>query len=280
MNGTMKTQGVARITQSRVGTADADHAPFASYVIAAAACGVTTLIATPLLQYFDPPNIVMLFLLAVLLIAMKLGSGPGVMSAFLSVALFDFFFVPPRFTFLVDDVQYLLTFAVMLVVALITAYLVANVRRQAAIADARARHAHALYEMARKLAGALTLVEVEHIAREFLHDTLEVESVITMRSGYGVVTAGGGPVPDWVDTGVVAMASHQSTLADLSAKMPNIYFPLLASKHLYGVLAMHASDERATLLSEHLDLLDMVASLVSIVMERLAADRDKKPSAS
>jgi hypothetical protein len=43
---------------------------------------------------------------------------------------------------------------------------------------------------------------------------------------------------------------------------------------------MHASDERATLLSEQLDLLDTVASLVSIVMERLAAGRDKKPSAS
>jgi GAF domain-containing protein len=76
------------------------------------------------------------------------------------------------------------------------------------------------------------------------------------------------------------MASHESTLADLRAKMPNIYFPLLASKRLYGVLAMRASDERATLLSEHLDLLDTVASLVSIVMERLAPGREKKPGAS
>jgi two-component system sensor histidine kinase KdpD len=211
---------------------------------------------------------------------MQLGHGPGVVSAFLSVALFDFFFVPPRFSFAVEDAQYLLTFAVMLVVALITAHLVANVRRQAAIADSRSRQAHALYEMARQLAAAHTLMDVERITREFLHDTVDVDSVITMRSDYGVVTAGAGPVPDWVDTGVVAMASHEWTLADLSAKMPNIYFPLIASRRLCGVLAMRASDERAALLSEHLDLLDTVASLVSIVMERLARVLEKKPSAS
>ena len=168
----------------------------------------------------------------------------------------------------------------MLVVALIAAHLVANVRRQAAIADSRAQQAHALYEMARQLAGPLTLMEVEFITREFLHDTLGIDSVIAMRSDTGVVTVGAGPVPDWVDSGVVAMASHESTLADLRAKMPNVYFPLLASKRLYGVLAMRASDERATLLSEHLDLLDTVASLVSIVMERLAPGREKKPGAS
>jgi two-component system sensor histidine kinase KdpD len=200
MDAAMKTQGLARVTRIGVGTLDAGHALLARHFIAAAACGVTTLIATPLLPYFDPPNIVMLFLLTVLLVAMKLGYGPGVMSAFLSVALFDFFFVPPRFSFAVDDAQYLLTFAVMLVVALIAAHLVANVRRQAAIADSRAQHAHALYEMARQLAGPLTLMEVERITREFLHDTLGIDSAIAMRSDTGVVTVGAGPVPDWVDT--------------------------------------------------------------------------------
>jgi hypothetical protein len=61
MDAIMKTQGITRITRNGVGTWGADHAPFASYLIAAAACGVTALIATPMLQYFDPPNIVMLF---------------------------------------------------------------------------------------------------------------------------------------------------------------------------------------------------------------------------
>ena len=49
--------------------------------------------------------------------SVRYGRGPAVLAAFLSVAAFDFFYVPPRFSFAVSDVQYLLTFAVMLVVA-------------------------------------------------------------------------------------------------------------------------------------------------------------------
>ena len=45
---------------------------------------------------------------------MRFGRGPAVLAAFLNVAAFDFFFVPPRLSFAVSDVQYLLTFAVML----------------------------------------------------------------------------------------------------------------------------------------------------------------------
>ena len=84
------------------------------------ACAATTLIATPLLAYLDLANIVMLFLLTVLIIAVNLGLKPALLAAFLSVALFDFFFVPPRFSFDVQDGQYLVTFVVMLVVAIIT----------------------------------------------------------------------------------------------------------------------------------------------------------------
>ena len=75
----------------------------------------TALIATPLLAYLDLANIAMLFLLVVVLVAVRFGRGPSVMATCVSVACFDFFFVPPRFTFAVSDFQYLITFVVMLV---------------------------------------------------------------------------------------------------------------------------------------------------------------------
>ena len=78
----------------------------------------TTLLATPLLGHLDLANIVMLFLLTVLLIAVSLGRGAAVLAAVLSVLLFDIFFVPPRFSLAVNNIQYLVTFAVMLVTAL------------------------------------------------------------------------------------------------------------------------------------------------------------------
>ena len=61
-----------------------------------AACLATALLAAPLSGYFDLANIVMLFLLTVVLVAVRLGRGPAVLAAFVSVGLFDFFYVPPR----------------------------------------------------------------------------------------------------------------------------------------------------------------------------------------
>ncbi len=99
----------------------------------------TALVATPLLPYFDLANIVMLFLLDRRAGRGALGRGPAVLATFVSVAAFDFFFVPPRLSFAVSDVQYLVTFAVMLAVGLITAQLTAGLRFQARVASHRER---------------------------------------------------------------------------------------------------------------------------------------------
>jgi two-component system sensor histidine kinase KdpD len=97
----------------------------------------------------------MIFLLTVFLVARFLGRGPAVVTAFLSLALFDVIFVPPRFSFAVTDIQYLVTFAVMLTVGLVTAGLTAGLQQQAEAARERELQAQGLYELARELAGVI-----------------------------------------------------------------------------------------------------------------------------
>lgn len=96
-------------------------------------CGLVSVICLPLLNHLDLANIIMLYLLAVVLIAVYLGRGPAALAAFGSVALFDFVFVPPRFSFSVHDGQYLITFSVMLIVALLIGYLVNRLKEQVEI---------------------------------------------------------------------------------------------------------------------------------------------------
>lgn len=115
------------------------RSPWPDYAKAALAVIAVALLGAPLLGQFDLANIAMLFPLAVLFAAIRLGRGPAVFAAFLSVALFDFFFVHPHFTLAVSDLQYLLTFAVLLAVALTTAELVARLRRERDTAEARAQ---------------------------------------------------------------------------------------------------------------------------------------------
>jgi two-component system sensor histidine kinase KdpD len=101
-----------------------------SYAGAVLACLFTAGVARLLLPWVDPTNIVMLFLLSVFLVAWLLGRGPALLASFLAVALFDFLFIQPHFSFAVADAQHLITFAVMLAVALVTGQLAAVARER------------------------------------------------------------------------------------------------------------------------------------------------------
>jgi len=150
------------------------------YFYATLICAGIAIAATPLLHHIELTNIVMLFLLGVVFVAYRFGRGPAVLAAFLSVASFDFAFVPPRFTFAVSDVQYLLTFAVMLVVGLVTGHLTAGLRYQARVARFREERAHSLYEAAKALSSALVEQQVVDVSGVFLRSGFHARSMILL----------------------------------------------------------------------------------------------------
>ncbi len=109
---------------------------------------------------FDRPNLIMVYLLGVAFVASRYGRGPSAATALLSVAAFDFFFVPPYLTFAVADTQYLLTFGVMLLVGAADQH-ARRARPGARPTRRRARaRTPALYAMSRELAAARTAEEV------------------------------------------------------------------------------------------------------------------------
>jgi two-component system sensor histidine kinase KdpD len=242
------------------------------YCMAVLLCGITTAVATPLREHFDPPNIVMLFLLAVVVVAVWLGRGPAVMASFVSVAAFDFFFVPPRFSFTVEDPQYLLTFAVMLVVALIIGHLTGGLRRQADIAADKERRSHALYEMARELAGASTMVQVMELSRRFLRAAIggEVTFLLPDEAGKLVRADDGNDAwPQALAPLMAKLAYENAACTDLDAPNPVGYFPLKAPTRVHGVMAVASPSNSAKPLYEHHEFLETVASLIAIAVERL-----------
>ncbi|HEX4508641.1 MAG TPA: DUF4118 domain-containing protein, partial [Burkholderiaceae bacterium] len=102
-----------------------------AYAKTLATCAVAALAAAPLSAVFELSNVVMVFLLAVVVVAVRWGRGPAVLAAFVGVGAFDFLYVPPRLSFTVSDVQYLITFGVMLVVGLVIGQLTAVLKWQA-----------------------------------------------------------------------------------------------------------------------------------------------------
>jgi len=162
---------------------------YAGYAWAIAICAVATVGAMPLAPYLDLANIVMLFLLAVVLAAVRFGRGPAVVAAFIAVASFDFFFVPPRFTLAISDAQYLIVFGVMLAVALIIGHLTSGLRFEARVAGHREARARALYELARELSGVLTQAQVLEISDKHIEASFHAKAVILLPDAHDALRA-------------------------------------------------------------------------------------------
>ena len=102
----------------------------------------------------NPPDLEMLFLLAVMVTAIRFGRGPSLLAAGLGVACYDFFFVPPFHTFPVQDRRYFLTFAMMFGVGIVMSELTGRLRRQEREALSRETRTAVLYALTRDLASA------------------------------------------------------------------------------------------------------------------------------
>lgn len=243
------------------------------YFRAALACAVTTLLTLPLLGVVDAANIVMIFLLAVALVAMWLGSGPAILAAFAGVALFDFFFVEPRFSMAVADAQYLITFAVMLAVALVIGQLAARLREKALLAARREDEMRGLYDIAKELSGAIAAEQVADIVRRFLNARLGIEAILYLPRANDVLVAF--PAPRGDDKcqphvrAVYEQGQPMHLVAEESGYAPALALPLVSPVRTRGVLLVFAEHAELVCAAERRPLLDAVASLAAIAVERL-----------
>jgi two-component system sensor histidine kinase KdpD len=221
----------------------------------------------------------MLFLLVVVLVAVRLGRGPSVLATCVSVACFDFFFVPPRFTFAIADFQYIVTFGVMLMVGLITGHLTSDLRFQARVAAHRERRARALYEFARELSGALQTEQIFASTRSVIQSAFRARANLLLPDPDGRLVGAGAASPasevllSTLDIGIAQWAFDHAESAGLGTNTlpasPIYYLPLVAPMRTRGVLAIEPEHRRWILIPEQRQQLDTFAALAAIALERV-----------
>ena len=235
-----------------------------------------TAIAFAMYPRFELSNLVMVYLLGVTVAALRLGRGPAALTAVLNVAAFDFFFVPPQFTFAISDAQYLVTFAVMLIIALVIANLVASVRQQTRVAGARERRTALLYAMSRELTvtrglGNMARVAVRHVAEVF-----QCHTVILLPEADGKLHhPRDRPLEQSFRSADLAVAQwvtdhgRQAGLGTDTLPAANgLYLPLGDERQKLGVLAVLPSNARRVLLPEQRHLLETFAGQIGLAIER------------
>ena len=246
------------------------------YLYAVIGVAIATAVAWAMFPYFGPANLIMMYLMAVTLIAIRLGRGPSVLASLVSVAAFDFFFVPPYLSFNVSDIQYVLTFAIMLIVALVISNLAVRIREQAELARHRERRTAVLYAMSRDLAthrgtAMLTQVAVKHL-REVFDGQVAIfladdERRVRLQRGeqlffeFDPKESG---VAQWVFDHNERAGSGTDTLPGASA----LYLPLVGSAGPIGVMAVRPKDTALLLDPEQLHLLESLVNQVALAIER------------
>jgi two-component system, OmpR family, sensor histidine kinase KdpD len=227
--------------------------------------------------HFDLSNLIMVYLTAVMVTAIECGRGPAVMASVVSVLSFDFFFVPPYYTFTVDDAQYIVTFVVMFVVAMAISHLTVLMRRQTQIARLQERQAAAMHGLSRQLAASRNAENTLKISVEYISEIFDSSIVVLLPGEDGkLMPAAGDPSAVFLhdfakemQLARKAFESSETTGLGTSVEQDSglLYVPLAAAKNILGVLAVHPGDPERLSQEDQQNLLVSLANQVALSLE-------------
>ena len=246
------------------------------YAAAVGTVLASTLLAWLMFPRFELANIIMVYLLGVVIVAMRFGRVASALASVLSVAAFDFFFVPPLLTFAVSDTQYLVTFAIMLVVGLVISDLTARTREAAEGARAQERRTATLYSLSRELAASRGLDTLLDLALRHLLEVFGGRIVILMPDASGRLQERAGQLaPFNMDASDFAVAQwayeHQAAAGAGTDNVPGAqmrFEPLKSSRGIVGVVGMRPAEPHAFDAPEHEHLLETFVSQVAVAVDR------------
>ena len=253
------------------------HAPsWASYGLAVAVVAACTGIAWLMFRHVSLSNLIMVYLLGVVGVATRASRGPTVLASVLSVLIFDFCFVPPYLSFAVSDSEHLITFFVMLVVALVTSGLTVRIRAQVEAARQRERRIAALYGMSRKLASVQGVDDLLEIALRHMGEVFSGQLALLLPDGGGRLAprrvAPEGMTLGATELGVAQWTFEHREVAGLgTATLPGaraLCVPLVGPRGAVGVLAIVPVDARAFESPEALHQLETFANQTALALER------------
>jgi two-component system, OmpR family, sensor histidine kinase KdpD len=250
------------------------------FVVGAVAVGLA------LKQVLAISSLSLVFLIGVLASAIRYGLVPSLFACVVSVLAYNFFLIPPLYTFTIAEPENVVTLFFFLVVAIITSNLAARMRSQAVTARQRAQTTAELYAFSRKLAGIVGLDDLLWATSYQIASMLRVRVVMLLpeNSGSGIVVRGGYPPEDQLDEADLAAARWSwdrnrpaGRGADTLPGAKRLFLPLRTGRSTVGVLGIDRDAPGPLLTPDEQRLLDALADQAAIAIERigLAADVDE-----
>lgn len=231
--------------------------------------GLCTAVSELLLPYTEHATLIMVYMVGVVYVALRLGQTAALLAVVASILTFDLLVVAPRWSLVPLQPQYYFTFLVMLVVGVLICRLVARAARQTELAEARARRAQALSELARRLVAAQHEADIGDGLAAALHKTFEVECVLLLPDAHGRLCASAATPPTRDEL------QHAQSLFDGAPSTATLRAPpvlLQGSRGALGVLWLRQPDAGIVTPEDH-ELLHAMANQAALALERTLFER-------
>jgi len=242
------------------------------YGLAAGAVAITALLNLGLMALAGPRVPGLVFLLVVVLLALFVGRGPVLLAGALSALTWNFFFLPPRFTFIIARAEDGILFGTYFIVALVLGQLVARIRAQGEAERRREERSTALYQLTREFAEAGTRDEVVWQLVGQVNRVFQASAAVSLWVGDKLL-----PHPDNTLTltekelGVSDWAfRHRKAAGRFTENLPGagaLHLPLATERKVFGVLAVALPEQQLAVPQR--DLLETFARQAALVLDRV-----------
>ncbi len=263
-----------------------EHAGVRSYLEAAACVLIATALGSLIRGRLDLADIAMLYVLGIVVASLRTSLGPSVLASFLSILSYDFVFIPPYYTFAVDDLKHVLSFGVMLWVGLVISTLVARIRSEVEATRDRARRMAELYALSRELGSIAGRAGIADNLSSRLHELFPLEVAVLVPDAEGRLEAAGASEPDFVrdpkERSVAQWAFDLERRAgrgtETLAGSRGLYLPMPGTHGVVGVLAVRALDPSGPQGTLDISLLLPFAQLGALALERARLSEEARRS--
>ncbi len=246
---------------------------YALSILAVGGAGVVAAIA----EYFVPlESVSIIFVLPVLLSAIRFGLWPSLVAGLLGFSVYKFFFTEPRFSFAVESAKDFFTLLFFLMVALLTGNVAARTREQAEASRQAARRTSKLYDFSRRIAAAASRDDVLWAVVHHVAATLQCRSLVLLPDANGFLAIAAGYPPEDHLTDIAIAASdwawrHGRPAGWKSDTLPGsewLFMPLRTATGPIGLMGVAFDDAEAMLTPEQRRLLDAVSDQAAVAIER------------
>ncbi len=226
---------------------------------------------------FHLSNIIMVYLLGVMLTAASCGRGPSVLVSCLSVLSFDFFFIPPRFSFTIEETQDIVTFIVMLLVALIISHLASRMRAQAQVAYAQEKQATAMHGLSHRLVSTRGIEKILAVALQYISGIFDCRVLALLPDEKGKLHVMSGDPAAVFEKDIMEKMDFAKTAYDTGRMVSQeaesdslleiLYLPLQTADKTLGVLVLRPGEPGRFKLKDQLQLLESLSKQIALSLE-------------